>query len=350
MRVETFAALSILAIAVSILFLKEYGGTLTFYSEDSTVKKKDNSSEHYNSTNEFISFGGVENSTGINESYVLKYSNVSSSSTGNFAQSSLELSSPKILWSSNSSKNDWNRTAIEVKEDYNISQQISDIVSNATKIHNQGHKIPDTETNRDGKTTVIITSSLIPSHPSLWIINETISSVSSQLLGLEPDFKLIIGVDGLVKKKRNPNRARFRQYLRALASAFPNAQLVITRTYIGLSLNVKQCLQHVSTEFVYLLQHDMPFSRNQTINHTALIMASRDSKGVPFCVRFNKSPNWFSRVNRGPCFFDSTFMTYHEPTGLNFTKTAGWSDKYVIDSFLAFTFSIITLTDTPELC
>jgi hypothetical protein len=325
MRVEIFLALSIMAIAVSIVVVKEYGGILISNSEASIAQKHVNFSEKDETVHELMFLRNVTNTTGKKASFAeprLKTSNISGTSI-EFVSRHDSLTN-KEWWSTNASKNFLKNNLTEIINTYNLSNQSNDITDDGIKIPRLEYKIPGSELHGDGKTTIIITSSLIPSHPSLWIINETISSVSSQLLGLEADFKLIIGV---VKKKKNANRPRFRQYLRALQSAFPHAQLVITRRFIGLSLNVKNCLQQVSTEFVYLLQHDMPFSRNHTINHTALIMAARDSNGYPFCVRFNKSPNWFSRINRGPCFFNKTFITYHQPSGLNFTKTAGWSDK-----------------------
>jgi hypothetical protein len=191
------------------------------------------------------------------------------------------------------------------------------------------YKIPNNfTTTQDGRTTVLITSNLIPSHPSLWMINETISSISSQLLGLEEDYKLIIGIDGLYRKARrrdSDSRIRLQQYIQALSIEYPNATIIAHPRRIGLTSNVQICLQTITTEYMYLLQHDMPFSRMQTINHTALIQVARASQGYPFCVRFNKDPNRHRKMNRGGCFFQSTFLTNH--SGLNFMKTEGWSDK-----------------------
>ena len=64
------------------------------------------------------------------------------------------------------------------------------------------------QTNSDA--TVIVLSSLIPTHPSIHMINRTITSVRTMIHGLH-DPKIIITVDGLPlrstrKRKRNPDQ------------------------------------------------------------------------------------------------------------------------------------------------
>jgi hypothetical protein len=230
--------------------------------------------------------------------------------------------------------NNDNTTIILMSQPQHYNTTISILDSNNRTTFQEENKIPENYTTvRDGKTTVIITSNLIPSHPSLWMINETIASISSQLIGLEEDYKLIISVDGLHRKFRRNNkhsRTRLRQYKQALSMAYPNATILSRSQQIGLTLNFQICLESVTTEFVYLLQHDMPFSRKYTISHTALIQVAREeTQGYPFCVRFNKDSNRYRRINRAACFFNSTLLTHSNTTGLDFIKTAVWSDKYV---------------------
>lgn len=177
----------------------------------------------------------------------------------------------------------------------------------------------------DGRSTVIVTSNLIPSHPSLWMINETITSIPQHLIGLEPDFQLVLAVDGPKRGTKGPDRKRFRAYVAALENTCPHANFRVTWKSAGLTRNVLVgAIQNVSTEFVYLMQHDMPFCCHP-IDHTSLIQAARATNGYPFNVRFNKIQNIPVGINRGKCWASATPLSRYE--ALEFTKTPSWSDK-----------------------
>lgn len=187
----------------------------------------------------------------------------------------------------------------------------------------------------DGKTTVIVCSNLIPSHPSIWMINQTIQSVARYVVNLESDYQLIITVDGLrptsAATQSDDDALRLDQYVQALYHTFPHVTIVggytTNNTSIGLSRNVKSALNATRTEFIYLLQHDMPFRK--TIQHDGLAgMARSVADQYPFNVRFNKKANLvFGEKKRGACFNAKTQLNYHNATGVHFLKTSGWSDK-----------------------
>lgn len=202
------------------------------------------------------------------------------------------------------------------------SSQPSDSLLNATTTTD--HRIPE-ETAGDGQTTVIVTSNLIPSHPSIWMINETISSVSKHLIGLGSNYRLLLPVDGYKRGVKKPDRKRFYKYLETLEQAYPDATLFINWRSVGLTKNVLTAIHNVTTEFVYLVQHDMPFIAD--INHVGLVAAARATQGYPFNVRFNKVRNIPVGINRGQCWNANTILSHHASSGLYFTKTPSWSDK-----------------------
>lgn len=67
----------------------------------------------------------------------------------------------------------------------------------------------------------------------------------------------------------------------------------------------------------------MPFIRD--VDHINLIKTMKDYPNDLRIVRFPLNLNRRQRSNKGPCFGMKTAVDY--VNGLNFTKTAGWSDK-----------------------
>jgi hypothetical protein len=144
-------------------------------------------------------------------------------------------------------------------------------------------------------TSIIITSNLIPVHPSINMINETIHSVWTYLQGLSDMAPIFIACDGL-QQNLNHTQAendcvRYKQYEDTLRLMYPPPRFTIFvgESRLGLTGNVKQVMDLVTTEFVYVLQHDMPFTR--LINHTAVIRVMRHHPDAVRLVRFNKRRN-----------------------------------------------------------
>jgi hypothetical protein len=188
---------------------------------------------------------------------------------------------------------------------------------------------PRNNATRNGRTTVIVTSNLIPTHPSIFMINQTIQSILKYIHGLEKDYDLVITVDGIKRSLRSPqNRLRLKQYLRNLRSHYANATVLYPAIRsMGLSRNVLNALQQVHTEYVYLLQHDMPFLRD--INHSLLMETSRAAGSIPFNVRFNLRTN--QRIGpllaHSECWNATTRLSHDQQGNVEFTKTGSWSDK-----------------------
>ena len=175
----------------------------------------------------------------------------------------------------------------------------------------------------DKSTTIIITSNLIPSHPSINMINETFHSAHKFLIGLSPTVPVIITCDGLKDKTTPEDTARYDEYLTALKSLFNERHhhVLRSKTRLGLTWNIKQAMELVDTEFVYLLQHDMPFIL--PIKHQRVIK-SMNEYSILRVVRFNKRRN--IPIPREKKLFGVTTVV-DDVNGVKFTRTSNWSDN-----------------------
>ncbi len=180
------------------------------------------------------------------------------------------------------------------------------------------------------KTTIIITSSFIPSHPSLLIINQTIESLR-YIQGLPSNTPIFITVDG-VDKKRHAKDARreiqkkkiLDQYIEALQGSYSelNFTILTQPTRVNLVGNVQKAIKRVKTEFIYLIQHDMPFISE--INHLALMQTFQDFPDEVRLVRFSPRQTLTrSRDKLGLCGDDLDVVA----NGIALAKTHTWSDK-----------------------
>lgn len=178
-------------------------------------------------------------------------------------------------------------------------------------------------------TTIIITSSLIPSHPSVGLINQTISSLR-HIEGLPPRTPIIITVDGapshdFERSTRSNKRAILEQYVQSLRATYydsHNVTIVQQRSQIHLIGNVRKALEQVQTEFVYMVQHDMAFI--SPINHPALVRTFQDYPEEVRLVRFSPRKTLVrGRDKMGLCGPVVDF----EANGIELAKTHTWSDK-----------------------
>ena len=188
----------------------------------------------------------------------------------------------------------------------------------------------------DSDTSIIIASSLIPSHPSLAIIDETITSVRQYLLGLCPTAPLIITVDGLVENKarRDVERHRWQEYVQNLQSTYgnqTNVTILISEQNMHLGGNLAKAMaKAVHTPFVYVLQHDLPFVRS--VNHLAVREAMQAYPDDLRIVRFNTRPNEQRPHENHTCWGEVRDQPYSpflasDGTTLRFTRTPLWSDR-----------------------
>jgi len=181
------------------------------------------------------------------------------------------------------------------------------------------------ESNNPIDTTLIIITSLIPTHPSLRIINQTIASL--QLLqGLPRNSPLFIAIDKPLEEKQPGDLDRLRQYIDNLNRTYgvlDHVTLIEATEHVGISGNIKQALDRVQTKYLYMIQHDFAFAR--PINHTGTIQVMEQYPKDMRIVRFNKRSNFPAGVDKGDCFAMETPVD--NANGLHFTKTQGWSDN-----------------------
>ena len=194
-------------------------------------------------------------------------------------------------------------------------------------------------------TTVIITSNYIPSHPSTEIIDRTIDSLQF-LDGLLPancsdhtrPVPVIITVDGPYGKDRGPNSMRqqaLTKYIQNLELKYNsddgdqecrnsfNMTVLPQKVNVKLIKTIQHAMKYVATEFIYVVQHDLPFVL--PVNHSGLVANFRQYPDTVRLVRFGLHKT-LSRSKdippAGAC--DDLFLSSN---GVDLSKTLTWSDK-----------------------
>ena len=192
------------------------------------------------------------------------------------------------------------------------------------------------------ETAIIISTHLIPSHPSLNTLLETIDSLK-HIEGLPPKSQLILTVDGLndnTAKNRqtyfllrsNNNHHKLKLYIKALKHEFIqkdnyfNVQIMASNHHRGLGHILHDAIDtllHPNTKYAYILQQDLPFIR--PINHTAILQTAYDHPNKLHIVRFNTRSNEIMDREKVPCWNQTEpFQSIHN---IHLHKTPLWSDR-----------------------
>jgi hypothetical protein len=178
--------------------------------------------------------------------------------------------------------------------------------------------------------TILVLTDLIPLHPDPWFLDTTVASIYYHMQGLPPDTPLIIAGDGL-DTNSDQNRKRWQDYQAVLRETYNESshQLHFARQRLGISGLLRDVWPKIETEFVMVVQHDLPFVRSIRL---PLVLEAMDAypENVTL-VRFNLARNFPSakREWKYPVwkdFFNSP-TPVREFKGINFTKTAHWSDN-----------------------
>ena len=184
------------------------------------------------------------------------------------------------------------------------------------------------ENGLDLDTSVIITSSLIPTHPSIAMINQTVHSLS-HLQGLSPDAPIYITVDGL-PVNTTEDYMRLQAYVRNLHYEYDNRtniHILPSEEHRHIAGSIKMAVDRISTTFIYLVQHDFPFIKD--IDHTNLRKSMEEFPQYIRNVRFE----YKNRIHAPACTYWQQTLNITGTTpvdsvnGLHISLTRKWSDN-----------------------
>jgi len=161
--------------------------------------------------------------------------------------------------------------------------------------------------------SVIITASFIRSHPSIDFIKSVIESLT--YLNIE-QVPIILAHDF-------SGHLNFKIYLinlkRYIADK-PNIKIVVRNSPGHLTGNIRNAFQYINTEYVLIIQHDLPFIR--TLNIKKVIEDMQANPELKH-VRFNKRAN----IKSGFDELNDLFGKQVYSKNYIYTRTPGWSDN-----------------------
>lgn len=176
-------------------------------------------------------------------------------------------------------------------------------------------------------TTIVITTNWMPSLPSTVQLDKVINSLSF-LRGLAKDTPMVIAVDGAYEtggRHESGRNVDLRAYIQAIRRNYqtaPRIQIMTSSKKIMLVQNMKRALQKVDTQFVLVLQHDLPFINE--VNYTGLMETMESHSQEVRLVRFPTARVLTRKRDGGVC---QTVDFVDSKNGIQLTKTHVWSDR-----------------------
>ena len=165
--------------------------------------------------------------------------------------------------------------------------------------------------------TIIITASVIPSHPDIKIIKETMKSLD---LINHKNSKIILAHD-------YSNKEKYKQYLKNLENYvknMDNVQIVVRDDWGHLTGNIRNAMKYVKTRYILVIQHDLPFIKEVDIHKVI-----EDMKTTPELksIRFNKRNNnkilgWEKEMN-----YNNLYNKIQFKKNYSYISTPNWSDN-----------------------
>ena len=193
------------------------------------------------------------------------------------------------------------------------------------------------------KLTIIITSSCIPSHPSIKIIKETIQSLENLKTNKNNcliDTPIIIAQDHLKNSNSIDDKIRYKFYIKNLEEYIKdktNIKLVLKKKKIDSSKlvgNIRTSLEHVNTKYILIIQHDLSFIQKCNID---TIINDMENNNKLKHIRFNRLDNLsyddLHKINtmaKRKKRMDWKNKLYGEELITNsntYIRTCGWSDN-----------------------
>lgn len=136
----------------------------------------------------------------------------------------------------------------------------------------------------DQKITVVVPTSVIPSHPSTAILEETIEAVRAQL----PEAEILITFDG-IREQQADRTADYEEYKRRALwlcnNKWHNVLPVIFEEHHHQARMLREVLPKVRTQFILYVEHDAPVTPDRIIEWDKLILAVED--GTADVIRFH---------------------------------------------------------------
>jgi len=192
----------------------------------------------------------------------------------------------------------------------------------------------------NGMLSVIVLSNPIPSHPSTDLISQTLESLSK--IGLGPGDRVHVMLDGLRFAWRLGQQARdYTNYEIALKNQLgeqANCSVTRRKKWGHISQTLKDALALIDTDYILIVQHDLPFVREIAIHEVLGLM--RKFPNLKH-IRFNKRRNLAEGSDAIATYDGATkivdrsgfFRAWLPPepatgTGtLSLTQTLCWSDN-----------------------
>lgn len=141
------------------------------------------------------------------------------------------------------------------------------------KIVDDVHKLSGVEpTAEDSKKliTIIVPTSIIPSHPDTSMIEHTIADIRTQL----PDSEIIITIDGL-RAQQSDRAADYQEYIRRLLwlcnHEWTNVLPVVFEEHMHQASMARESLKLVKTPLILYVEHDAPITPDREFEWSSLI-------------------------------------------------------------------------------
>ena len=163
--------------------------------------------------------------------------------------------------------------------------------------------------------SIIITASFIPSHPNIKIIKEVIESLS--LINHPTNTKIILAHD----YSNHPDYLKYLDNIEEYIKDNKYFKLVVRSNHGHLVGNIRNALQHVDSEFVLIIQHDLKFNKRpiEIMNIIKDMIENPELKHIRFNKRCNRKTNCDSFYNLFGLEIKGRYYTY--------TRTNAWSDN-----------------------
>jgi len=167
--------------------------------------------------------------------------------------------------------------------------------------------------------TIIITASYIPTHPSIELMYQVLSSL--KLLKLPDNTKIILAHDYNDKQDYKKYLENLEEYIKD----FPNISMYVRKDRGYLVGNIENVIDKVDTKYMLILQHDLPFINQVEIDINKVILDMENNKKLKH-IRFSIFNN--NKVNKktSDCW-NNLYGEQVEESNYTYTRTPFWSDQ-----------------------